>query len=59
MPKFEYDDDDDLFEEYQRYVQSANGEAEDYDTWVDSVYHGKRRRAAKKPKPGKFDRYDD
>jgi hypothetical protein len=57
MPRF--DDDDDLYEEYQRYAQGAHGVPEDYDTWLESVYGGTKRRRSKKHKPGRFDRDGD
>lgn len=57
MPRF--DDDEELYEEYQRYAQGAHGVPDDYDTWIESVYGGTKRRRSKKGKPGRFDRDGD
>lgn len=57
MPRF--DDDEELYEEYQRYAQGVHGVPDDYDTWLESSYGGTKRRRSRKSKPGRFDRDGD
>jgi len=45
MPNFE--EDEDLFEMYQKYVISNSGIPEDYDTWVQTAYGESRKRPHK------------
>jgi|DEB19_MinimDraft_3_1074340.scaffolds.fasta_scaffold21109_5 hypothetical protein len=52
------DDDDEMFEEYQRYVIANPGIPEDYETWLQSQPLGNRRRP-KKQRPKKFTDYGD
>ncbi|CAB4156629.1 hypothetical protein UFOVP658_87 [uncultured Caudovirales phage] len=42
MSRFE--EDDELLEEYSRYVKSFHGVPEDYDTWVHSEYGESKKR---------------
>jgi len=50
-------EEDDLFEEYQRYVRANPGIPEDYDTWALGQSSGQRRK--KKQRPKKFNDYGD
>lgn len=55
MPHF--DEDDELLEEYARYVRSSSGVPEDYDTWVQSSY-GELRKRSRKIKNNSSKHYD-
>ena len=48
MPRF--DEDEELLEEYSRYVRSSSGIPDDYDTWVQAEYGESKKRARKAPK---------
>lgn len=50
------DDEDEMFEEYERYVISNQGIPEDYETWLQNQPTSHRRK--KKSKPRKFTEYD-
>ncbi len=52
------DDNEDMFEEYQRYVRVNPGIPEDYDTWLQAETAGQRRKS-RKPKPKKFTDFGD
>lgn len=52
-----FDEDDELLEEYARYVRSVSGVPEDYDTWVQSSY-GELRKRSRKPKNGNSKHHD-
>jgi hypothetical protein len=52
------DDNEDMFEEYQRYVRVNPGIPEDYDTWLQTETAGQRRKS-RKPKPKKFTDFGD
>lgn len=56
MPAFE--EDEDLFIEYQRYVRSISGIPDDYDTWVQSEYGESKKRSRKQQKNGNSKFYD-
>jgi hypothetical protein len=56
MPAFE--EDEDLFIEYQRYVRSTSGIPDDYDTWVQSEYGESKKRSRKQQKNGNSKFYD-
>lgn len=43
MPAFE--EDDELFEEYARYVSLFHGIPDDFDTWVHNNYGNSRKRS--------------
>lgn len=43
MPTFE--EDDQLFEKYTRYVSSTHGIPDDFDTWVFNEYNGSKKRS--------------
>jgi hypothetical protein len=45
----QFDEDEELLEEYARYVRSVTGIPDDYDTWVQSGY-GESRKRSRKPK---------
>jgi hypothetical protein len=54
MPAFE--EDEDLFDKYQRYVRSTTGIPDDYDTWVQTEYGESKKRSRKQRsnQSGKF-----
>jgi hypothetical protein len=54
----EYDDDEEMFDEYQRYVRATTGIPEDYDTWVLMQTQGQRKKP-KKQRPKKFTDFSD
>ena len=54
MARFE--EDDDLLDEYQRYVISCKGTPDDYDTWV-SLQYGENKKRYRKPKRDKYYEY--
>ena len=51
------DEEDELFEKYQRYVITNPGIPEDYDSWIQSQSPAQRRK--KKQRPKKFTDYGD
>jgi hypothetical protein len=56
MPRF--DEDEDLLDEYERYVVTNHGVPEDYDTWVLNNY-GEGRKRARKPQRKKYSGYGE
>ena len=55
MPRF--DEDDELLEEYSRYVRSSSGIPDDYDTWVQLEYGESKKRSRKMKQNYKY--YED
>lgn len=51
-----FDEEDDMFEEYERYVISNPGIPDDYETWLQNQPINHKRK--KKLKPRKFTEYD-